>query len=190
MLALVASPALARPLPAIGWTGTARVFDGNRTIDIVVDTQVEPFGTARSRSWIVGEGPDRARTMVITGTTGTVTFQGKDRTLPDATVRHERMQYALYGLMLTTHARGRCVVARHAGAPDTTLCFDRAGRLQSGSNTVPDSEAGAPLPQTFEFSGELRSHGVIWPQRMLIRHDGKPYFDLKLDMFRASGPGR
>ena len=184
-LTLVAAPAAAKPLPTLTWTGTARVYDADRTIEIAVDTRVDPFATAQSCSWIVSEGPARARTMVLTPTTGTVSFLGKSRTLSAAQATHERAQFALYGLMLTTHARGRCVLARHRGAPDTRLCFDAASRLVSGSNTVPDSETGAPLPQTFEFSGSLRSGGMHWPRVLRIQHGGKPYLDLTLDSFAA-----
>ncbi len=186
-LVLLGAGAEAKPLPVLNWTGIARIH-GARTIDIAVETRVEPFATAHSRSWPVAEGEARARTMLLTPTAATVTFLGNSRPLSEAQARHERAQFALYGLMLTTHARNRCVTARHAGAPETRLCFDRAGRLQSGSNTVPDSDTGAPLPQNFEFSGELRAHGVVWPRRLLIRHGGKPYFELTLASFTATPP--
>jgi hypothetical protein len=184
-LALASAPLGAKPLPTLRWTGTARVYDADRTIDIAVDTQVTPFATALSKSWIVAEGPARARVLLLTPTSGTVTFLGKSRPLGEAQARHERAQFALYGLMLTTRARNRCVVARHADAPEARLCFDRTGRLTSGASTVPDSETGAPLAQTFEFSGEIRSGPVRWPRTLLIRHGGKPYFQVTLDSFEA-----
>lgn len=123
--------------------------------------------------------------MEINAAGGSVTFQGKPRDLGALATEHERQQYALYGLILTTRAKNGCVVARHEGAPETRLCFDRAGALVSGSNTVSDPDSGKPVAQTFAFEGELRSDNVRWPKRIQIYQEGRLYFDLTLLTFTA-----
>lgn len=177
--------AAARPLPTLHWTGVADVHAGGRVIKIQIDTTVRPFHSARSNSRIAGEPGDRTRLMEINAAGGSVTFQSKTRDLGALATEHERQQYALYGLMLITHARNSCVLAKHDGAPDTRLCFDRTGALVSGGNTVADPESGKPVAQTFAFKGELRSGGVRWPKRIQIYQEGRLYFDLTLITFDA-----
>lgn len=175
--------AAARPLPTLHWTGIADVHAGARVIQIQVETTVHPFYSARSESRIVGEPADSKRLMEIDAAGGSVTFQGKRRDLGALTSEHERQQYALYGLILTTRAISKCVLARHDGAPDTRLCFDRTGALVSGGNIISDPESGKPVAQTFTFEGELRSGGVRWPKRIRIYQEGRLYFDLTLLTF-------
>lgn len=189
ILVLTAPAAEGGPLPSLRWTGTAQVHSGERIVAIEVDTLVRPFRDAVSKSRLAGEPEDRTRTMTISAEGGSVAFQGASRVLTRRAAEHERQQFALYGLMLTTHARGRCITARHDLAPATKLCFDARGALETGANSVPDPETGRPIAQTFRFYGEQRSGGVRWPIRMTISQEGRPYFDITFATFQVSRGG-
>lgn len=173
----------ARPLPVLHWTGTATINANEHIVRIVVDTDVMPFNSATSKSRLASEHADRTRVMKITPTSGEVTFQGATHRLSEVQADHERQQFALYGLLLITHARSRCVTVKRVSVPTTRLCFDRAGMVRSGSNIVTDPETGSPTSQSFEFEGALRSGNVVWPRRVKIYQNGRPYFDLTIDSF-------
>ena len=175
----------AAPLPTLRWTGTARIFVGERTIDIGVSTRVVPFASARSDTWLASDGPSKTRSLVIEGDQGWIERDSARQPMPAAMLAHERLQYGLYGLMLSTHAKDRCVHAAHDGAPPTILCFARDGRLESGSNVVPDPDGGPPIPQSFAFDGDIVSNGTHWPRTIRISQRGKPYFELNLTSFEA-----
>jgi hypothetical protein len=81
------------------WTGEASVFAGDRRIDLGVETLVEPFSYARSDTWLRGQGRSTLRTLEIDGDAGWLTQGGARTPMTEAMVRHERQQYAIYGLM-------------------------------------------------------------------------------------------
>ena len=186
----------------LAWRGVATVNAGGRTVRIGLDTVVEPFGYARSDSWLIDKPADR-RTLLIEGERGWVIAGGKRTPMTPAMLGHERQQYALYGLMrlVTLREPGAEVMispvglngayerpVRHPSAPPTTLVFHE-GRLRGAFNHVEDAESGLAVAQSFVFSGEITSAGVRWPRSIAITHGGRPYFTLTLTHF-AAAPSR
>lgn len=187
----------------LAWRGIATVDAGGRTVRIGVDTVVEPFGYARSDTWLIDKPADR-RSLLIEGDRGWVIAGGKRTAMAPAMLRHERQQYALYGLMRLVTLRDRAVSIRHGvdsvrgdcsslivdhpAATKTEMMFVD-GRLATASNRVDSPGAGPPIAQEFAFSGEITSSGVRWPRSIAITHGGKPYFTLTLTHF-AAGPTR
>ncbi len=183
----------------LAWTGHARIFAGERVIEIGVDTEVEPFRYARSNTWLEKDGPSKQRSLLIEGETGWMISAAGRAPMPPAMLRHEREQYALYGLMRLVSLRDpgarfvetstpgggvRGLKVNHPGAPETDLWFEPDGRLAWASNTVDNpEEGGAPIAQVFTFSGVIEGGGVRWPRTIAIEQNGKPYFELTLASF-------
>jgi hypothetical protein len=181
------------------WTGRATITaPQGRTIVIGVRTEVVPFLSARSDSWLLSDGPAKTNTLIIEPSRAWIIRAGRDKqAMPDAMAAHERAQYALYGLMLLAPLddRGAIVKPRashdtlevqHEGAPPTVFGFDDQGKLVWATNEVPSPEGVAVIEQRFTFDGEITSGKVRWPQRIKIEQDGSPYFDLQLDTFLAA----
>lgn len=182
------------------WEGEAALHVGGRDLALGVATTVVPFEWARSTSWILAEGRDKARTMVITPAAGWSERGGAVQPLPDGLVAHERAQFAAYGLMLLAPlARDGVAIApapaqgglhalrvRHPRAPAATLLFEADGRLAELHDEVPDPDGGPPVPQRFLFSRETMAGPVRWPRRITLLQRGAPYFDLRLSRFEAA----
>lgn len=184
----------------LSWRGRATIHAGGNTIEIGVSTRVVPFRGARSDSWLLSQGAGSTRSLIIEGEQGWTERGGVRAPMPAAMLRHERQQYAIYGLMLLLPARGHVVARRaepggrtvltiaHPEAPITELVFDRAGRLAEARDRVADPDGGAAeIDQLFRFSGEIVDHGVHWPRRIDILQRGQPYFTLEIDRFEVSG---
>ncbi|QMW23287.1 hypothetical protein [Sandaracinobacteroides saxicola] len=183
------------------WRGRASIFAGPRRIEIGVSTRVIPFRAARSDSWLLSEGPSKQRSLIIEPSGGWVERAGVRTPLPDAVVRHERAQYAIYGLMLLlplTEAGASArpgpdpdtLMASHPDAPPTLLGFDRDARLASAANSVPDPQGKGLVTQRFTFSGEIGDGGLRWPRRLRIDQGGRPWFDLQLTDFQVADDDR
>lgn len=188
-----------RAAPVLRWTGEGTVFAGERTIRIGTQTVVEPFGYARSRTWLI-DRPKEVRELLIDGDEGLVIINSVANPMKPAMRLHERDQYSLYGLMrlapleewpkdvLWTQGKdGATAEVRHAGLPDTTFTFDHAWRLTQARNRVRGEAGGAPVEQDIRFEGEIEGGGIRWPRRIAIRRGGLPYFQLDLTTFQ---PGR
>jgi hypothetical protein len=198
LLAGCASPEAISPPPAVAavavrplsWTGTARVYTADRVLALGVTTQVTPFRSARSGTWLLSEGAASTRSMIIEPHGGWLERAGKRKPMPAAMLRHERQQFAIYGLMQQAIA-GRL---RQAGGtspeiPETEFTFDAGGRLVEARNRVDDPAGGAEkIKQVFHFSGELEDKGLRWPKRIDILHNGRPYFTLELESFSVGAP--
>jgi hypothetical protein len=185
----------------LAWTGTAVVHQGERRIEIGVETVVEPFVYARSETWLLSQGNSSRRTLEIDGTEGTVVRGGQRTAMEAGAVAHERQQFAIYGLMRLVPLLDSGVVldvetppaaapvnvryalmARHADAPETVLMFDGDYRLVAADNVVVNPETGKPpIPQRFLFEGVIEGGGLRWPRTLRILQNGQPYFDLTLD---------
>jgi hypothetical protein len=177
---------------SVAWTGTARVHAPGKEIALRVSTRVTPFVRARSETWLLSEGPSSRRTMIIGPEGGWMERDGKRQPMPEATLRHERQQYAIYGLLqiaLQVGPRSRSDPSRTIivkDAPETRFLFDAAGRPVRAYNKVADPEGGPELiPQEFRFSGVIEDDGVKWPRRIEILQRGRPYFTLELETFDA-----
>jgi hypothetical protein len=182
--------ALAR-VRSLHWTGQARIHDGAQVVEIGVDTTVVPFRSARSETWLLSQGPASRRAMVLDGADLFLERSGVRSAAPAAQARHERQQFALYGLMLLVPLRGHLagvtpqgeLVTRHPEAPTTTLVFDAAARLVGAENVVDAPQGDGRIAQSIAFEERLESRGVRWPRKLSIRQDGRPYFDLALTRF-------
>lgn len=199
MLAAALRRAGRRRVRLLRWEGEATVHDGERRIELGVETEVAPFSWARSRSWLRTQGLAPARTMLIRPDGGWAERDGRWTALPAPRVAHERAQFAIYGLMLLRPLAGRGVTVRplgardglrglavaHEKAPPTELWFDSDARLREARNRVPDPEGGAPVDQLFRFSPETVSEDPRWPRRLAIEQNGRLYFDLAFTRFDA-----
>jgi hypothetical protein len=180
------SVAAVRPLR---WTGTAHVQAGEQSLAIGVSTHVVPFRSARSDNWLLSEGTGSKRAMIIEPSGGWIERSGKREPMPEAMLRHERQQFAIYGLMQMaladklSHVRG----SPERDIPDTRFTFDGSGRLIEARNQVDPPTAGGKIQQLFRFSGEVRSRGLKWPKRIEIFQEGRPYFTLEIDSFAVEG---
>jgi hypothetical protein len=181
----------------LAWTADAVVYAGDRRIEIGAETVVRPSSYARSTSWPKVQGRASARTILIDGAQGWLDGPSGRTALPPAQASHERLQFALYALMLLPAAASVELAPADAGgapglrlshrdAPTTDFFFDPDGRLVAARNQVPDPDTGArQIQQDIRFSGVIESHGVRWPQQLSIRQNGQPYFDLALLSFEA-----
>lgn len=191
-----AASAASRPaLRTVSWVGTAEVYPPGRTLKLGVETSVTPFESARSDTWLLEQGRASMRGLVISPTEGWIVRGPNREPMPALMLKHERQQYAVYGQMQVALLRARKGVPpdgilRIAGdgvtSVDTEFVFDAQGRLTGARNTVDDPETdGASIAQVFAFSGEVRSNGLNWPQRITISHAGAPYFMLEITRFEA-----
>lgn len=181
------------------WTGDATVFAGERRIELGVDTTVTPFLRARSTTWLRDQPETTRRVLTIDGARGWTERDGRREEMPAAMREHERLQYAVYGLMqlATLRAPGvrvhrlpdreglRVLHVEHPSALPADLFFDANDRLVSIENTVPGPEHGTPTAQRFTFQGDIADAGVDWPRTLRISQDGRPYFELRLQTFEA-----
>ena len=187
--ALLPMPVFAGPrLRAIGWAGGAEVNADGRTLRLGIDTRVEPFRRARSRSWLLEAGQASARTLVIEPDRGWVERDGKRADLPARQAQHERQQYGIYGYLLRLAPERRDdgrITAAMPGFPPATLTLDDAGDVAVADYAVDDPEAAGTLAQSFAFSGWRTEAGVRWFRRMTITQAGKPFFTLDIERVTA-----
>lgn len=175
---------------AISWRGRATVHAGPETVEIGVSTRVEPFGSVRSESWLLSQGPSSSRAMIIDGSGGWIERGGKREPMPETMLRHERQQFALYGMMLQAMRRakpsGETRLTLGGGDVPRTEFTLVDGRLREARNQVSDPGGGsAPIDQLFRFSGEIEDEGIRWPRRIEIVQRGQPYFLLEIESFEA-----
>ena len=181
-------PAALRP---IAWTGTARVHAGDAVTDIGVSTRVAPFETARSETWPIAQGPGAKRTLSIGPDGGWLEQNGAREPMTIAMLRHERQQYAIYGLMQQAIPLAPVNSSVTLGGsspfiPATTFRFDRDGKMIEARNQVSDPAGGAePISQRFRFIGEIMDERLAWPRRIEITHAGEPYFTLEITQLRV-----
>jgi len=181
------------------WSGSATVFAGDNKIELGVESRVEPFRSARSDTWLLGQGRRTLRTLQIDGDQGWMVRDGKRTEMPAQSLRHERAQYAVYGLMRLVTLRQPGVVLRvlpvdgqgrrglhvqHPSAPEADIYFDTDGRLAYLTDNVPAPEGEGTLAQRFDFEGSIEGRGVRWPRIVRISQNNKPYFELRLEQFR------
>ncbi|HWI23771.1 MAG TPA: hypothetical protein VNS59_02490 [Lysobacter sp.] len=181
------------------WTGEATVFAGERRIELGVDTMVTPFLRARSTTWLRDQPETTRRVLAIDGANGWTERDGRREEMPDAMREHERLQYAVYGLMQLAPLRApgvrlqrlpdrdglRVLHVEHPSALPADLFFDARNRLVAIENSVPDPERGTPVAQRFSFEGDIVSAGAHWPRTLRISQDGRPYFELRLRTLEA-----
>ena len=184
----------------LAWTGEATVMAGGERIDLGVDTRIEPFTRARSDTWLLDRGRSTLRSLEIDGDQGWMTRDGQRAAMPIAMQRHERAQYAIYGLMRLVSLRDagakmqalpndtgglRGLRVSHPQAPVTDLYFRADGRLAYLTNRVPTPDGDGSVAQRFDVDGTIESDGVRWPRTLRISQSGQPYFELRLRTFQV-----
>ncbi len=198
-VAPIAAPA-ERPLLPLRWTGTAVVATPRGELRLGVRTRIAPFVSARGESWLLSDPRHEVRTLVILPGSGWMERGGTHLPLPDAVVAHERQQYALYGQMQQALRQSRDLARRGVrqvtipppapGGVATSFGFDAAGVLTGGRNIVADpTEATRRISQVFRFSRARPVGGLLWPRRIEILQDGRPYFALTIDTIAVDAPG-
>jgi len=172
-------------IKALRWTGQARVETGDTTLRLEVETRVEPFLRAQSRSWLSGK-PETARTLIIEPDGGFVERGGARTPLPARQVLHERQQYGLYGYMLLTRAptrvEGGGLTAHRSDLPPVHFLLE-GDHLAAADYTVASPDSDGTIAQRFLFEGEQPDKGVHWPHTITIRQNDKPYFILDIESF-------
>lgn len=194
-MAAIGGPALIGRARSLRWTGTAKIFAGTRTIDLGVETFVEPFVRARSDSWLSRDGRSAMRTLMIEGNQGYKVIDSRQSPLTPAAAAHERQQFGAYGYMLMAGARwtagsnGR-LMGEHPDFPPIEIRCGRDGRIQSADYVVASPDVAAlpanpasRLREHFAFAGTIADKGVTWPSKIAIVQDGKPFFALSIDSF-------
>lgn len=189
ILALLLAAASARPL---AWEGRATVHDGNRTIAIAVRSRVERDGTVISESWPLAEGaPEGLRRMVLQPDgTGTLERRGTVQPLPAEFAREEAAQFAFYQQYRV--AAGQCAAQTQTGpgsnvievyspGPVPTAFRCEWNRITNAANWM--AGTGKPVRQDFRTIGQWRDAGNSFPKRLLIKRDGKLFFDLRVTRF-------
>jgi hypothetical protein len=175
--------AAAAPGTMLSWHGRACVRAGGRDLDLTV----EPFRRARSRSWITADGEARARTLVIEPHDGWLERGGRREPLPAALIAHERQQYGLYGYLLRAlrgeGARGARL--REPGFPDARFRFEDGWPVSADYAVAAPEPGRLPVAQRFSFSDPRPGDELRWPRRIAIAQDGRPFFDLRIDSFKA-----
>lgn len=185
----------------LGWTGSAVVNADGKTTEIEVDAIVRPFTYARSTSWPKAEGPKAARTVQAEFGNAWTVNRVVWTPMPEAQAANEIQQVSLYGVMLLAPLKDpaaqvqetapgkdgtRNLHVEHPSAPPMDLRFNAGGKLVRAAYSVRDPKGGAtPISQVAEFSGEMISNGVKWPQRITIKQNDAPYLDLQLATFEA-----
>lgn len=174
-----------RRVVAVGWRGSATVTTPDRTLDLAVETRVEPFRRARSRSWITAQGEASARTLVIEPGDGWLERGGKREPMPAALVAHERQQYGMYGYLLwAMQARGEAaasLVLREPGFPEARFQLDNGWPVAADYRVDPP-EAGKPsIAERFTFTGMVADGAFRWPKGIAIAQDGRRFFELRIE---------
>ncbi|SMF61716.1 hypothetical protein [Allosphingosinicella indica] len=181
------APKAVEPKP-LSWTGTAIVHTNTGPVEIGVETKMTPFREARSDTWLLTEGPERRRSLVVGEKGGWLEVNGERTEMPEPMWRHEKQQFAIYALMqqaipLSATRAGESVTLGGSAPdiPSTTFRFDRGGRLIGARNVVIDP-GGSPKPvnQRFRFSGRIDVAGMVWPRRIEISQREQPYFTLQI----------
>jgi hypothetical protein len=203
---------------ALVWDGEATIHLPDGPLKIAGTWRLEPPDRDIVETYIAGDDPKTARTMIISGARGWMQKDGHTTPLPDAVVEHERGQFYVYSLLRLVPLRDPAFAlsplppddeglagfrVTHAGWPTVDVYLDagsRPRRLVSevkipGPGYVPGS--GATKRQVVTLSGDIEAGGIHWPRELKITWDDRPYFDLtitslgmmeKLEDERLAGP--
>lgn len=184
----------------LSWTAQSILGMGDNRIAIGIEMLVEPFTRSRSRSWLVAD-PAQRRGLDIGPQGGTLLVGAQSQPMPPAMIAHERVQTALYGLMLVEPLRratvsvgdaalaprgGFTLVARHPAAAPTTLFFDAQATLMGAEYAAPSPVAGGPpLAMRARFADHRVTGGILWPWRIILAQDRQVVSDTALSSFRT-----
>ncbi len=176
------------------WEGEAVVHAGERTLPIGVRTRIESDGKVVSDSWPLGEGRVRGlrRMVLLPDGAGTLTRNGQTTQLEAAFVREELAQFGFYHQLQvattqcdaqTQTGPGSNVIEVYSPGPVPTAFRCEWNRVTNAANWV--AAEGPRVRQDFRLIGRLRSGPASFPRRLLIKRDGKLFFDLRVTRFSA-----
>lgn len=184
-IAAMGGRALLERVKALRWAGQVQVWTGDKALLLEVETRVEPFVRARSRSWLAGR-PDTARTLIIEPDGGFAERDGQRKPLPARQLLHERQQFGLYGYMLlvraSTRVEGDGLTAERSGLPPVRFQLE-GDYLAAADYTVASPGSDGTIKQRFLFEGEQPDKGMHWPHTITILQNEKPYFILDIETF-------
>ena len=179
-------PLLSR-VKALSWEARADVNAGGRVVGIASRTRCEPFGTARSESWL-RDKPEATRTMTVDLAGGTIERDGGTKPMPAAMATHEALQFGIYGYMLLVRASAQIksidtVIFQHPGYPPAAFTFGTDGLALSAVYDVAAPDGGDTIRQRFHFADWKTEQGIQWPRTVMIFQNDQPFFTSNLDSF-------
>ncbi len=189
LLPFAARASVGRGVRALSWEGRAHASVGGRELDLVSQTRlVLPMLSVRSKSWIVSEGPEKARTLALEPDGAWVELPAGKRPIPVDMAIHERQQYAIYAQLLIALSKrrrpGTTLALSNLPYPDVAFAIGPDGRPVAADVTVDAPEPGKPrIAEHLTFAGRIEDKGIAWPETITIAQDGKPYFTLHVSRF-------
>lgn len=183
---MIATLIAAAAASTLHWQGTAKVYDGDRTIALGVDSRLGLDGQVDSRSWPLAEGRakgERGMMIAADGQSGSLLRNGQSTPMPADFLREERAQFGFY-LQLqqavrwcdAEPAKGESTRVFEGPVATSFLCVDR--RITNAANWV--AAEGTPVRQDFRVAGLHRRDEVVFPRTLVIKRDGKRWFDLNV----------
>ncbi len=177
---MIALLALAAAQQQLSWSADAAVHDGARVIAIQSRTVLGTDGSVNSASWPVEQGEAKGlRRMIISADGGWIERAGTRLPMPADMLTEERQQFGFY-LELQQAARwcdgqsGQQAVVATFGRTSFRCVRSRLTRAANWLGTV---------RQDFRLFGLWRDGGFVFPRRMELLHDGRPYFDMTVSRF-------
>lgn len=178
------------------WTARAVVHVPGRDVVIRGTWKVTPPDSATVATYDTARGPTTTRTLIVAGDQGWMKRDTSMTPLPEDLLAEERHQYYLYSLLRLVTLKEKGVklrpvfpdssgnhgfVVERANRLPVTMYFDSAGRVVRLITTfaLPGPVAGDA--QEVRMSGTVVSNGVKWFEKMEIRRDGKPYYEMSVE---------
>ena len=181
----------------LAWEGTAVVHSGATTIPITVRTRVEASGRVVSESWptAIGEAKGLRRFILEPSGEGTIERGGRSEPAPAAFAREEVAQFGFYqqlqvavircGTQKPRGAGSHAIVVHAPGAVPTAFRCRFDNLVTTAANWV--AAGDKPVRQDFRMIGYHWESRAVFPRRLIIRRDGKPFFDLTVTRFKSPG---
>lgn len=175
---------------AISWTAQATVYADDKTIPIESHTRMTLDGKlVEGESWPVAQGRAKGlHRMTLTPEGGVMHIGGREQPMPEAMVREERAQFGFY--LQLQEAAAWCATLPPAAS--MTKLFEgevyssfRCTRRQLTRAANLIESDGKVARQDFRLDGLWRKGGAVFPRRMELLRDGKPYFTMVVTRFDA-----
>jgi hypothetical protein len=185
---------------AMEWEGAATVHAGDREVMIAGHWQVQPPDSAVVSTYEVSQGAKAQRSLVLAAPRGWLVTGERFTPMPANMLASERSEFYLYELIRLVPLLDSGVTlspappdtlaqpgirVEQAGRPAALLYMDDRGRLVHVRMQVPSPQTGDLEWQDAWLAGVIESEGVRWPRNLRLLVNGKPYFELLLQSFKA-----
>jgi hypothetical protein len=174
----------------LSWEGTAEVYPPGRTLHIAVRSTIDRNDNVVSESWPVELGEAKGlRRMTLSAHGGTMERTGEKQPMPREIWAEERAQFGFYRQLQVAASQVPAHVAQGVdmfsvdGAAKTWFRIGPDGSLIGAVNQL--LTADGPAWQEFHFDGLLLSSGAVFPKRMRMTRNGRPFFLLEVSKFDA-----